>query len=132
MKSFDRRSFGKLLLGAVPAVFLAKSATAGATPDSKDPLGHTNMARSIPAHCGNTVKNTYSCGHSSLYRYTAGDPAGLLGFQVLPNDPHPSVVYEVVSMQPCPDCRKKQIESGVVDIHPYNLRFMYKTVRPVL
>ena len=30
MKSFDRRSFGKMLLGAIPAVFLAKRAVAEA------------------------------------------------------------------------------------------------------
>ena len=136
MKSFDRRSFGKLLLGAAPAVFLAKTASArtwqtvdGGTfteaeltkNEQKITRWQDLAAEDIPAHCGNTTKRTYSCGHFSLYRYTAGDPAGLLGLQVLPKDPHSPVVYEVSVSHPCPDCRKKQIEAGVVDIHPYDL-----------
>jgi hypothetical protein len=111
MKSFDRRSFGKLLLGAIPAVFLAGKAAA-------EPKQKTRI----------WVEHTYACGHSLTYPSPGmADPAGILFFMAQDGDLElrPSgELYAIQTFDPCPACRKKQIESGVVDIHPYDLRGM--------
>ena len=129
MKSFDRRSFGKLLLGAIPAVFLAKSAVAetergGFTKEdlkkcealARKPFEDGRWGtRSNPNEDFIWGERRYVCGHTEMSRFPASA-------RPTPDTPIRPGVYRLDNAGLCPDCRKKQIESGVVDINPYDLR----------
>jgi len=101
MKSFDRRSFGKLLLGAIPAVFLAK--TVGAEPQPKPNV--------LGFHIW--VVQWYTCGCKLAYKSPGRhDPQGIMFREAqegrLCTSPAPyDSVYRVADLVPCPDCTQK-------------------------
>lgn len=100
MKSFDRRSFGKLLLGAIPAVCLANKAEAGVSKP-----GHSNMVRSKEAEKVRpfAVDCNYMCGHSERLSNPPhwGDP--WVNVPVVKD----STTHQVYFRFACPDCRQK-------------------------
>jgi hypothetical protein len=123
----NRRNFGKLLLGAIPALCLAKKAEAKALPTTKGPDG--TFTFSVPARGGYTadslgnrkpnilefniwVEHKWACGHTQTYRSPGyDDPRGLMFNKAVDHEllyPAPyDNVFHFADPEPCKACQTK-------------------------
>ena len=131
----NRRKFGSLLFGSVPALFLAKSSVARSPTTMAGPGGKFTF--SIPSRCGNdaldralqsarqeqqqkveqeqqvldrtSARNTYACGHTTFFTVPVENwSEGIpVGYSWGSYRAEESPAIQVHTETVCPDCKKK-------------------------